>query len=68
LQHLCQTVFRSREVIGQDQAPLGFRLLLNNPRSQRHPMVLETPKGQGLTNNRKNLKVLRSLIQRTNSQ
>jgi len=68
LQHLCQAVFRSREGIGQDQAPLGFRLLLNDPRFESHPMVLETPKGRGLANDRKNLKVLRSLIQRTNSQ
>jgi hypothetical protein len=30
-------------------------------------MVLETPKGQGLANDRKNLKVLRFLIQRKQS-
>lgn len=40
----------------------GFRLLLNDPRFQKHPMVLETPKGKDLENDRKNLHVLRSLI------
>ena len=57
------------EHIGKGQIGMeGFRLLLNDPRFKNHPMVLETPKGQGLTNDRKNLKVLRSLIQRANSQ
>jgi deoxyribonuclease-4 len=40
----------------------GFKLLLNDPRFERHPMVLETPKGKDLRNDKKNLKVLRSLL------
>jgi deoxyribonuclease IV len=51
------------EHIGKGQIGLeGFRLLVNDPRFQGHPMVLETPKGQSLTNDRKNLKVLCSLM------
>ncbi len=51
------------EHIGKGQIGLeSFRLLLNDPRFQRHPMVLETPKGKDLQNDRKNLKVLRSLL------
>ena len=42
----------------------GFRLLLNDPRFQHHPMVLETPKGKELKEDKKNLKVLRSLIEK----
>jgi deoxyribonuclease-4 len=40
----------------------GFRLLLNDRRFQQHPMVLETPKGKDLQEDKENLKVLRSLI------
>lgn len=40
----------------------GFRLLLNDPRFERHPMVLETPKGKELKEDVMNLKRLRSLI------
>ncbi len=40
----------------------GFRLLLNDPRFTGHPMVLETPKSKDLSEDRENLKVLRSLI------
>jgi deoxyribonuclease IV len=40
----------------------AFRLLLNDPRFQQHPMVLETPKGKDLREDRKNLRVLRSLL------
>lgn len=40
----------------------GFRLLLNDPRFRRHPMVLETPKGKDLAEDKENLRVLRSLI------
>lgn len=51
------------EHIGKGEIGLaGFRLLLNDPRFQRHPMVLETPKGKELKEDKKNLKVLRSLI------
>ncbi|MBW1980467.1 MAG: deoxyribonuclease IV [Deltaproteobacteria bacterium] len=39
----------------------GFQLLVNDPRFQTHPMVLETPKGQTLLEDRKNLDTLRSL-------
>jgi deoxyribonuclease-4 len=48
--------------IGKGEIGLaGFRLLLNDPRFQQHPMVLETPKGKGLAEDKKNLKVLRAL-------
>jgi deoxyribonuclease-4 len=40
----------------------GFRMLLNDPRFRRHPMVLETPKGKDLHEDKENLKVLRSLL------
>lgn len=50
------------EHIGKGEIGLaGFRLLLNDPRFQLHPMVLETPKGKELKEDKKNLKVLRSL-------
>jgi len=41
----------------------GFRMLLNDPRFLEHPMVLETPKGEDLQNDRRNLRVLRSLLE-----
>lgn len=51
------------EHIGKGEIGLnGFRLLLNDPRFQNHPMVLETPKGKDLKEDRRNLKVLHSLI------
>jgi deoxyribonuclease-4 len=51
------------EHIGKGEIGLrGFRLLLNDPRFQEHPMVLETPKGEQLKEDKKNLQVLRSLI------
>ncbi len=51
------------EHIGKGQIGLeGFRCLLNDPRFAHHPMVLETPKGGSLLEDRRNLKVLRSLI------
>ncbi len=40
----------------------GFRTLVNDPRFQHHPMVLETPKGKDLTEDKENLSVLRSLV------
>ena len=50
------------EHIGKGEIGLaGFRLLLNDPRFQQHPMVLETPKGKELEEDKENLKVLRSL-------
>lgn len=39
-----------------------FRLILNDPRFENLPMVLETPKGKDDTFDRKNLSLLRSLI------
>jgi len=51
------------EHIGKGEIGLaGFRLLLNDPRFQHHPMVLETPKGKDLQEDKANLRVLRSLI------
>jgi deoxyribonuclease-4 len=51
------------EHIGKGEIGLeGFRLLMNDPVFQSHPMVLETPKGKDLKEDRKNLRVLRSLI------
>lgn len=40
----------------------GFRLLLNDPRFARLPMVLETPKGEDLHEDKENLAVLKGLI------
>ena len=40
----------------------GFRLLLNDPRFARHPMTLETPKGDDLAEDRDNLARLRGLL------
>ncbi len=49
--------------IGKGEIGLeGFRLLLNDRRFRHHPMVLETPKGKDLTEDKRNLRVLRSLI------
>jgi len=51
--------------IGKGEIGLaGFRLLLNDPRFRDHPMVLETPKGKDLKEDKKNLRVLRSLIEK----
>ncbi len=53
------------EHIGKGEIGLSaFRLLLNDPRFQQHPMVLETPKGKDLKEDKENLRVLRSLITR----
>jgi deoxyribonuclease-4 len=41
--------------------PAGFRNLVTDPRFADHPMVLETPKGEDLADDRRNLKVLRKL-------
>lgn len=49
--------------IGQGQIGLdGFSLLLNDPRFRGLPMVLETPKGKDLKEDRMNMAVLRSLM------
>jgi deoxyribonuclease-4 len=51
------------EHIGKGHIGLpGFRLLLNDRRFQHHPMVLETPKGKELKEDKRNLRVLRSLL------
>ena len=53
------------EHIGKGEIGLaGFRLLLNDPRFRDHPMVLETPKGKELKEDKANLRVLRSLIEK----
>ncbi|GAB6162116.1 deoxyribonuclease IV [Desulfothermus naphthae] len=51
------------EHIGQGKIGLsGFRNLLNDPLFKNHSMVLETPKGKDLKEDKRNLKVLNSLI------
>ena len=51
------------EHIGKGKIGLdGFRLLLNDPRFSDRPMVLETPKGKDLKEDKINMKVLRSLV------
>jgi deoxyribonuclease-4 len=51
------------EHIGQGELGLEpFRFLLNDPRFRGIPMTLETPKGRDLTEDRDNLRVLRSLV------
>jgi deoxyribonuclease-4 len=53
------------EHIGRGMIGLeGFRLLLNDPRFAEHPMTLETPKGKDLREDRENLRVLRSLLEK----
>jgi len=50
------------EHIGKGEIGLnGFRLLLNDPRFKDCPMVLETPKGKDLKEDKENMRVLRSL-------
>jgi len=52
------------EHIGKGKIGLeAFRLLLNDPRFKRHPMVLETHKEKDLALDRENLAVLRSLLE-----
>jgi deoxyribonuclease-4 len=49
--------------IGQGQLGLEpFRFLLNDSRFHDHPMVLETPKGPEMDEDRMNLAVLRGLL------
>jgi deoxyribonuclease-4 len=53
------------EHIGKGKLGLeAFRLLLNDPRFQDVPMVLETPKADDLAEDRMNLGVLRGLVRR----
>ena len=57
------------EHIGKGKIGLqGFRLLLNDPRFQNHPMVLETPKEKDLKEDIENLKLLRSLMTKEKNQ
>jgi len=49
--------------IGQGEIGLqGFNNLINDHRFQNHPMVLETPKGEDLQEDRDNLAVLNNLL------
>jgi len=51
------------EHIGKGKIGLnGFRLLLNDQRFKDCPMVLETPKGKDLKEDKQNMQVLRSLL------
>ena len=52
------------EHIGQGRIGIeGFRFLINDYRLKHLPMIIETPKGNNIVkNDRKNLKVLRSLV------
>jgi deoxyribonuclease-4 len=53
------------EHIGRGEVGLeAFRLILNDRRFRRVPMVLETPKGEDLAEDRVNLGVLRAMIAR----
>lgn len=53
------------EHIGQGQIGLpGFRRLLCDPRFRGVPMILETPKGEGAEEDRRNLETLRALARR----
>lgn len=52
------------EHIGKGNIGLqGFRLLLNDPRFDLHPMVLETPKGKDLREDKENMGLLKSLLE-----
>ena len=52
------------EHIGRGHVGLeAFRLLLNDPRFRGRPMVLETPKGEDLAEDRVNLGVLRGMVE-----
>ncbi|MBU0943996.1 MAG: deoxyribonuclease IV [Proteobacteria bacterium] len=51
------------EHIGQGAIGLsGFANLLNDPRFANHPMILETPKGKDLHEDRDNLQTLKNLL------
>lgn len=52
------------EAIGKGKIGLAaFRYLMNEPRFQKVPKVLETPKGKDLAEDRANLATLRSLVE-----
>ncbi len=52
--------------IGSGEVGLeAFRLLLNDRRFKDHPMVLETPKGEDMAEDRENLAILRAMIPRS---
>lgn len=52
------------EHIGKGEIGLeGFRCLLNDSRFSAHPMTLETPKGKDLAEDRRNLSILRGLLE-----
>ena len=54
------------EHIGEGLVGLdGFRYLLRDPRFSHHPMILETPKGKDLEEDKRNLRVLRGLAEET---
>lgn len=59
---LASRVDRHEHIGGGTIGLEAFRLLLNDPRFGEHPMVLETPKGKDLENDKKNLRTLRSLL------
>ncbi|MGV8073957.1 MAG: deoxyribonuclease IV [Syntrophobacteraceae bacterium] len=51
------------EHIGKGKIGLeAFKLILNDPRFSLHPMVLETPKENGLEKDKENLRTLRSCL------
>ncbi len=51
--------------IGEGKIGLnGFQLLVNDSRFSRHPMILETPKGKDLAEDKQNLSALRRLIKK----
>ena len=54
----------SSDLIGKGRIGLtAFRLLLNDLRFNNIPMILETPKGKTAREDKRNLSVLRGLIQ-----
>ena len=62
-QYGCGSRRDRHEHIGKGQLGLeGFRPIVNDPRFRDVPMVLETPKGEELTEDRSNLSALRSLV------
>jgi len=46
----------------------AFRLVVNDPRFAGLPMIIETPKGEDMAEDRMNLALLRSLVQTTGEQ
>ena len=51
------------EHIGRGEVGLeAFRLILNDRRFRRLPMILETPKGPELDEDRENLAILRAML------